>query len=196
GECLGAADRQLVHTRDRRIERGGRRPAEGALEHDPQLSDHHRRTGEDDELDELSPRHVLVLCPVNGKVTAPLRLRSGRAAVRRRRAVIEVSWPLSAELILNHASPPRSVSAKTASRISWPIVGSCIAAVTSTISTAVSRGIMMFTLVRMVCIPNWKVLTGFACGRSRAISSRVPKASAWLGHADAHQGFSPTDVRS
>ena len=76
------------------------------------------------------------------------------------------------------------------------MVGSCMAAVTSTISVAASRGTMMFTLVRMVCMPNWNVLTGFACGRRRAISSRVPNASAWLGQTEAHQGFSPTDVRS
>jgi hypothetical protein len=71
-----------------------------------------------------------------------------------------------------------------------------IVAVTSTISVGASRGTMTLTLVWIVCIPNWKVLTGLACGRKRAISSRVPYASAWLGQAEAHHGFSPTEVRS
>lgn len=54
----------------------------------------------------------------------------------------------------------------------------------------------MLTFVRMVCPPKRKLLTGVALGLRRAISSRVPKASAWLGQTDAHIGLSPTDVRS
>jgi hypothetical protein len=70
-----------------------------------------------------------------------------------------------------------------------------MAAVTST-QSGPSAGTIMLTFVVIVWAPNWKVLTGRALGRSRAISSRVPNARAWLGQTEAHMGLSPTEVRS
>ena len=58
------------------------------------------------------------------------------------------------------------------------------------------RKIMMKTRVEIGCPPNWKRLTGVDSGRSRSISSAVPKKSAWLGQTVAHIGFLPTLVRS
>jgi hypothetical protein len=90
-----------------------------------------------------------------------------------------------------------NIAVASTSRLSdLPRGPSFIALVTSMCWTCRVRGIIMLTLVVIVCSPKRKRLVGVLIGRSRSISSRVPKNSAPLGQTAAHMGLRPSLVRS
>src|SRR5262249_56231461 len=91
---------------------------------------------------------------------------AGRGAGRRERC--GPVRPGKRSWLLLHSSRVRTFKA-----IDRPAGGSCMADVTSTRSTVLAFGTIMFTFVLIVCLPNWNWLTGRERFRSRPISSRV-----------------------
>src|SRR5690606_39171669 len=127
-ERLGATQRHLVHFGNGNARRGDVPSPEETLESDPCLTDHERPARQYDELHQIAAGYVIVLFPIDGKITAPPRLLFERATIGRHRAMI-IDWGAQRSVI--HASPSPNVS----SRMSWPIAGSYIAAVTDRKST-------------------------------------------------------------
>src|SRR5690606_19720462 len=147
GERLGVADLELVdrgHLRRRQL----RIAPEEPLDRDPDLPNREGGAGQHDELHQLTPRHVVVAVPIDREVLTPLRLVCERRSVGRNgsthRSAVEGGF-------FAHAS---TCVSNTSSRTSCPMVGSCIAAVTSMCSWAASFGTMTLALVRIVWAPN------------------------------------------
>src|SRR5690606_33932227 len=141
-EGFGAADLELEGSGDGRLLAGAMFAREESLEHDPQLPDGERSARQHDEFDQLAPRHVVVLGPVDGEVAPPSGLVLDRLR-RRPRGQVQNSLR---RFVLAHGD---RTSAKTSSSTSWPMVGSCMAAVTSRCARCSCLGTMTLTLVRM-----------------------------------------------
>src|SRR5690606_34224884 len=119
--------------------------SEKAFEHNPKLAYGKRAARQHHVLGEVPTRHVLVLVPIDGKVASPARLFTGGSTIWRHRTGTNRSS--SFDFRIGHSS---SSEPNTPAVTSWPMVGTYMAAVTSTISSGTSDGTIMFTFVRMV----------------------------------------------
>src|SRR5438132_12133368 len=86
------ADRDLVQGRNRLMGRLLATPAKPVLNPDPDLPDDKGETGQNHELGEVPPGHVMILWPIDGEIVSPRRLLFLTPAVGRPGELLRIAF--------------------------------------------------------------------------------------------------------